>query len=72
MHEAKLVAIYKVEYEEYNPNKEDDTQVIVTPFINSRNVPQFYQRGFKHPVAPIVDKKRGITTVFTLNTKPVF
>lgn len=55
--EAKLAAFYKVG---------TDFAMVLGPLINSRMLPQYYHRRFRHPVVPIVDKKRGFTAVFTM------
>jgi hypothetical protein len=55
-------------YSYYNLEMRELVQnIVTTPMINIRMIPQFHMTQFNHPITPLIDLNLGITTVFTLN-----
>eukprot|EP00347_Sterkiella_histriomuscorum_P008832 403343569 len=76
--EARLAAFYKSNevgnpyeyYDKFQPKSSNGMILMVCPLYNTRVIPQFDHRRFRHPVIPIIDKQAGCLSVFTLSMKP--
>lgn len=44
--------------------------LFVVPLLNTRVLPHFDHRRFRHPVVPIVNKEKACASVFALNMRP--